>query len=54
MKTYTENEIKEWFNIMKEKYPNSMAFQHLRSVEYMMFNKTFDDRDCLEKIKERK
>lgn len=52
MKTYTENEIKEWFDKMKKKYPNSGLFQHLEAVEYIMFNKTFDDRDCLEKIKE--
>ena len=50
--TYTENELKEWFAEMKKKYPNSGLFQHLEAVEYMMFNKTFDDRDCLEKIKE--
>lgn len=51
--TYTEEEIKEWFNEMKKKYPNGNLFQHLEAVEYMMFNKTFDDRDCLEKIKEK-
>ena len=53
MKTYTENEIKEWFNEMKKKYPNSGAFEQLKAVEYRMFNKTFGDADCLEKIKER-
>ncbi len=52
MKTYTENEIKKWFSIMKKEYPNSNTFQHLEAVEYMMFNKTFGDKDCLEKIKE--
>jgi len=50
--TYTENELKEWFAEMKKKYPNSNLFQCLEAVEYMMFNNTFDDRDCLEKIKE--
>lgn len=53
MKTYTENEIKEWFNKMKKKYPNSGTLKHLEAVEYMMFNKVFDDENCLEKIKER-
>lgn len=50
MKTYTENEIKEWFNEKKRKYPNSSMLKHLEAVEYMMFNKIFDDEDCLEKI----
>ena len=52
MKTYTENEIKEWFNKMKKKYPNSGTLKHLEAIEFMMFNKTFSDKDCLEKIKE--
>lgn len=51
MMTYTEQEIKDWFEKMKKKYPNSNTFQHLESVEYMMFNKTFSDINCLEKIK---
>ena len=51
--TYTEEEIKEWFNEMKKKYPNGNLFQCLETLEYVMFNKTFDDRDCLEKIKEK-
>lgn len=51
METYTENEIKEWFNKMKKKYPNSNTFQHLEAVEFMMFNKAFDTTDYLEKIK---
>lgn len=51
METYTENEIKEWFNRMKKKYPNSITFQHLEAVEFMMFNKVFGTTNCLEKIK---
>jgi hypothetical protein len=51
METYTENEIKEWFDKMKKKYPNSGIFEQLESVEFMMFNKTFSVDDCLEKIK---
>ena len=51
--TYTEEEIKEWFNEMKKKYPNSDLFKCLKTIEYMMFNEVFDDRDCLKKIKER-
>ena len=53
MKTYTENEIKEWFNEKKKKYPNSGILKHLEAVEFMMFNTAFDDKDCLEKIKEK-
>ena len=52
MTTYTENEIKEWFNEMKKKYPNSGILQHLEAVEFMMFDKTYDDINCLEKIKD--
>ena len=51
-KKYTEKEIKQWFDKMKKKYPNSGILQHLEAVEYMMFSKVFDDSDCLEKIKE--
>ena len=53
MQTYTENEIKEWFNEMKKKYPNSNTLEHLKAVEFMMFDKTFGDRNCLEKIKDK-
>lgn len=52
MKTYTENEIKEWFNEMKKKYPDSGTLNHLEAVEFMMFDKFFDT-DCLEKIKDK-
>ena len=53
MKTYTENEIKEWFSEMKKKYPNSGILEHLKAVEFMMFDKTYDDINCLEKIKDK-
>jgi len=52
MRTYTEEEIKKWFETMKQKYPNSNTFDHLTSVEYMMFNETFGDSNCLKKIKQ--
>lgn len=51
MRTYTEEEIKKWFETMKRKYPNSNTFDHLTSVEHMMFNETFGDSNCLKKIK---
>ncbi len=53
MKTYTEDEIKVWFDEKKKKYPNSVTLKHLEAIEFMMFNKSFGDRDCLEKIKEK-
>lgn len=51
MKTYTENEIKKWFNEMKKKYSNSGTLKHLEAVEYIMFDKSFNTENCLEKIK---
>ena len=36
--TYTDDELKEWFKIMKNKYPNSKMYEHLESVEFEMFN----------------
>lgn len=41
MKTYTENELKKWFEVMKKRYPNSPTQCHLEQVELMMFDKTF-------------
>ena len=52
MTTYTEAEIKEWFETMKNKYPNSKILDHLEAVEFMMFNKDYDSANCLENIKE--
>lgn len=49
MKTYTEEEIKKWFDLMKNKYPHSVTLEHLRSVENMMFGRTIFN-DSLEKI----
>lgn len=51
MKTYTENEIKEWFEEMEKRYPNSNMLEHLKAVEFMMFNKSWDS---LEKSKKRR
>ena len=36
--TYTEQELKNWFEEMKKKYPHSMAEEHLRFVEMNMFD----------------
>ena len=47
MKTYTEKQIKEWFDKMKKKYPNSNIHESLEAVEFMMFNNTFKTEDCL-------
>ena len=49
--TYTEEEIKAWFKAMKERYPNSVMYEHLESVEYMMFNDSISSKDHLETFK---
>ena len=41
--TYTEKEIKEWFETMKDKYPHSRITEHLESIELMMFDKYSND-----------
>lgn len=38
-KNYTEKELKEWFEMMIKKYPNSVMEQHLISVRDEMFDK---------------
>ena len=50
MRTYTEEEIKKWFEVMKQKYSDSKIFDHLTFTEFMMFNETFGDDNCLKKI----
>lgn len=52
MMTYTEEEIKEWFEVMMAKYPNSNTFRHLESVKFMMFDETWGDRDLLKNVHE--
>jgi len=37
-KTYTEQEIKDWFKSMMKEYPNSQMNQHLQSVYDEMFD----------------
>lgn len=37
-KTYTEQEIKDWFTYMIKKYHNCPTSQHLQSVYDEMFN----------------
>lgn len=55
MKTYTEEEIKEWFNKMEEKFPNSYnLLEYLAAVEDMMFHGLYgDDEYCLESVKKK-
>lgn len=38
MKTYTEQQIKDWFDAMIKKYPNSNFEQYLISVKNHMFS----------------
>lgn len=35
---YTEQEIKNWFEIMKKKYPHSLMEEHLSMVQMAMFD----------------
>jgi hypothetical protein len=51
MKTYTEEEIKKWFDVMMKKYPNSAFNDQLQSVKDEMFPpKFYDDINSLEKV----
>jgi len=43
MRTYTEKQIKEWFELMKVKYPNSNFYEHLESVEMEMFHDFYSE-----------
>lgn len=47
--TYTENEIKEWFELMIKEYPNSALAVTLTSIEFMMFNEKYSN-DTLKKV----
>ena len=38
MKYVTEKELREWFKTMKEKYPHSATYEHIKSVENLMFS----------------
>ena len=46
-KTYTEQEVKDWFANMMEKYPNSNMARHLRAVYDEMFD-SFWERNNLQ------
>lgn len=48
--TYTDKEVKKWFEEMKKKYPNSNLYNHLVSIESFMFD-DFHKKDNLERIK---
>ena len=47
--TYTEKEIKAWFETMKKKYPHSNMEQHLNMVQALMFEE-YCGRDNLKKV----
>ena len=40
--TYTDEELKAWFEMMKKLYPNSATYNQLVSVEHIMFNSVFE------------
>ena len=53
MITYTEKEIKEYFKIMKNRFgKNSGTYEHLRSIEYLMFHEDpySENIDTLKKV----
>ena len=47
--TYTEQELKKWFEEMKKKYPHSMAEEHFNFVEMNMFSQ-FDEENNLKNV----
>ena len=47
--TYTEKEIKAWFETMKKRYSHSNMEQHLSMVQALMFEK-YCDKDNLKKV----
>lgn len=50
--TYTEQELKNWFEEMKKKYPNSMAEEHFRFVEMHMFD-PWNEENNLKKVQKK-
>ena len=51
--TYTAEELKAWFNYMKEKYPNCKLWYQVDMVEYCMFGKYADEKDKLQNFVKR-
>lgn len=47
--TYTEKEIKAWFEIMKKRYSHSNMEQHLIMVQALMFD-AYCEKDNLKKV----
>lgn len=47
--TYTEQEIKTWFETMKKKYPYSLMEEHLSMVQMEMFD-PFCEENNLKKV----
>ena len=58
MKTYTEEEIKAYFDYMMKKYAGSPAEEKYEMMKFIMFDTTYWKSDTLEevtkKIKEKK
>ncbi len=48
MKTYTEEEIKMYFQFLKETYKNCPFNEHVKQVEATMFNK--DEHYTIDKV----
>lgn len=55
MKYITEKELKDWFEMMKNKYKGGQANEHLKFVENQMFDafwKDFGNNLVFEEVKE--
>lgn len=43
MKYVSEENLKEWFKMIKKKYPNSALCEQAKSIEFLMFDKFWKD-----------
>lgn len=53
MRTYTEEDIKKYFDTMIKKYPNSKTKEHFEMVKFIMFPpnpKSWGEEESLEKM----
>ena len=50
MKTYTEEELKAWFDMIIKRYENAPMSDHARMIKHVMFN-SVREKDKLENFK---
>lgn len=53
-KTYTEQEIKDWFASMMEKYKNCLMTEHLQMVYWEMFGAVWGEENTLQTFVEKR